>query len=248
MGILLKAYTRLLQDAHKHVRKGAHLHLGTFLSTFNGAQVPTQLVSAFLSMATDDILRQQMAFQFPAIVLALGAGRWSELREGYLSLSRSDDDKVRQTLAASLHEVAEVLGPDHSEKDLLPVLDAFMNDTEGVSLGVTKNLAAFLEHVGPSWRETYLPVLKELLERTASMKWRSREALCNQLSDLAGLYAPPSVHAVLAPLASSFLRDSVAQVRLVAIEAVPPLLKALASGEHPEFQVIPFIILPVFFV
>jgi len=36
--------------------------------------------------------------------------------------------KVRRTLAFSLHEIAKILGPDITEKELIPVLNIFLKD------------------------------------------------------------------------------------------------------------------------
>jgi hypothetical protein len=50
------------------------------------------------------------AFNYPALALTLGKERWGELRELYLELSTSLVVKVRCTLAASLGELAKILG------------------------------------------------------------------------------------------------------------------------------------------
>lgn len=53
--------------------------------------------------------------------------------------------KVRRTLAFSLHEIAKILGPEITEKELIPVLYHFMKDITEVKEGVSVNLPKFLK-------------------------------------------------------------------------------------------------------
>jgi serine/threonine-protein phosphatase 4 regulatory subunit 1 len=77
--VLLKAFTQLLGDSSRTVRTGARLHLGAFISTLQGGQVTAEVVQAFVEMADDHSntngLKQQCAYQFPAVCLTLGPGR-----------------------------------------------------------------------------------------------------------------------------------------------------------------------------
>ncbi|PVZ96520.1 hypothetical protein BB558_007574 [Smittium angustum] len=49
------------------------------------------------------------AFNFPAILQAVGPSMWDRLRETYILLTKVDQFDVRCTLASSLHEVAKIL-------------------------------------------------------------------------------------------------------------------------------------------
>jgi serine/threonine-protein phosphatase 4 regulatory subunit 1 len=57
--------------------------------------------------------------------------------------------KVRRTLAFSLHEVALILGPELTEKELLPVLNHFFKDINEVREGVLLNLPKFVKVLTP---------------------------------------------------------------------------------------------------
>ena len=48
--------------------------------------------------------------------------------------------KVRRSLAFSIHECATILGPELTEKDLLPVLFHFLQDITEVAEGALENL------------------------------------------------------------------------------------------------------------
>lgn len=54
--------------------------------------------------------RRICAFCFPAVLQTIGVTRWPEVRELYHALVLSRSNKVKQTLACSLHEVARILG------------------------------------------------------------------------------------------------------------------------------------------
>lgn len=73
--VMLKAYTKLLQDNHKKVRIGALKHLALFMVTLKSQQISAQLVTDFVSMAQDDDLRKQCAFDFPAVLFTIGKAR-----------------------------------------------------------------------------------------------------------------------------------------------------------------------------
>jgi serine/threonine-protein phosphatase 4 regulatory subunit 1 len=234
--VLLNAYSRLLQDSNKHVRTGAYLHLGPFMATLKSSQVSMGMVQLFCSMADEEDLKLQAAFQLPSVVLTIGRGRWFELRECYLSLCRSENSKVRRTLACSLHEVAKILGSELCENDLLPVFETFANDADAVRSGITANLAQFLQSVRRDLVTTYLPLLGELLGKAASMDWRARELIARQVDGLAVLLNPEAAEAVLVPIVFDLLRDHVAQVRKIAVDAIPSLLKALFSEAGPQIQ------------
>lgn len=53
--------------------------------------------------------------------------------------------KVRYTLAACLHAIAKILGPELSERDLIPFYNALMKDLDEVRIGLLKHLAGFFE-------------------------------------------------------------------------------------------------------
>ncbi|KAJ2696046.1 hypothetical protein FB645_006310 [Coemansia sp. IMI 203386] len=51
----------------------------------------------------------QCAYNFPALLAALGPCGWDRLRDVYMQLSKTEHFEARQTLACSLHEVARIL-------------------------------------------------------------------------------------------------------------------------------------------
>ncbi len=54
------------------------------------------------------------AFNFPAVVDALGSARWPELYRVYEKLVKSTDKKIKITLSESLHEIARIIGEENT--------------------------------------------------------------------------------------------------------------------------------------
>lgn len=53
--------------------------------------------------------------------------------------------KVRRSLAYSIHECAQIVGPQVTENDLLPVLFHFLQDITEVAEGALENLPLILK-------------------------------------------------------------------------------------------------------
>lgn len=89
------------------------------------------------------------AYNFPAVLHTLGLKSWPKLQPVHDQLVKDPRWKVRRTLAFSLHEIAKILGPELSEKELIPVLYHFLKDVNEVKEGVTVNLPKFIEVLTP---------------------------------------------------------------------------------------------------
>jgi len=171
------------------------------------------------------------AFSFPAVVLTLGRTRWPELRPLWQALTKDPQRKVRRPLSHSLHEVARILGPDLAEAELLPTFELYLKDADEVKVGVVRNLAAFLAALSPTTRESYLPVLDELLTGTAPLNWRFRKLLAAQVSQLAAIFSPAATFSVVTPLAFKLLTDPVASVREEVVPGLVSVLNRLAAHD-----------------
>jgi hypothetical protein len=57
------------------------------------------------------------------------------------------DVKIQKTLGHSIHELANILGPEITQKDLVPIMEKFLSDKENYKeahMGALKNLHVFL--------------------------------------------------------------------------------------------------------
>jgi serine/threonine-protein phosphatase 4 regulatory subunit 1 len=237
-----------LADASRWVRNAAFQHLGPFLATLPSEKVSSSLLSKFVAMApgvvapgastaasisavSDPELTIFCSFSFPAVALTLGRARWSELRPLFLVLARHPQKKVRRPLSHSLHELARILGPDITEKDLWPVFELYRRDVDDVRVGTVRHMAAFLAVLSPVAREARIPVLAETLESTPLLGWRFRRMIARQIDALAKLFSPTMVFAQVARLAERLLDDDVAAVRYAVASRLTPLLETVGAAD-----------------
>ncbi|KAJ3861224.1 armadillo-type protein [Lentinula novae-zelandiae] len=161
------------------------------------------------------------AFNFPAVALTVGRTRWaSTLRDTYLWLAESSIPGVRRTLAASLGEMAKIIGEDYAQQDLLPVWgNAFRVPEDDVRLKLIDCLAPFIVALP---RNGQLQVFNALLDAWSSgafTSWREREGIAKSLNDLLSI-GGLEVTQVVANLLMYALVDTVNTVREAAITNV----------------------------
>lgn len=162
-------------------------------------------------------------FNLPAVALTLGRERWSELRELHQQLSHKPSFKVRRTLAASLGELAKIIGPEQAHNDLMPVWWASVRSEDGdIRLKALECLETFVSAIGEADR---VEVLLGLEERVWPMLrgWREREAMVRALPAFAVIEGLDD--RVVWRLARKGLLDSAATVRETTVSTVRALLR-----------------------
>ncbi|GAA6009944.1 hypothetical protein JCM10207_002168 [Rhodosporidiobolus poonsookiae] len=169
------------------------------------------------------------AFNFPAVVLTLGRFNWPLLRDAHRTLCQDRVEKVRQSLASSLFEVAKIIGPEQGAAALVDPLGWFLRDADNIQAAVLENLPSLVGALGAEGSQRALSLLAEAWGGVRV--WRQREYVARVMAEM----APPLVEsggmdAVLAVLVKAF-KDPVAAVRDQAVHVIPPLLEA--SLPHP---------------
>ncbi|KAK7693654.1 hypothetical protein QCA50_003223 [Cerrena zonata] len=167
------------------------------------------------------------AFNFPAVALTLGPERWHELRTFYLELSLNQSLKVRTTLAASLGELAKIIGPQQAKEDLMGVWWSSVRAQESeVRLKAVGCLAMFVGHVsGESRRDVFGGIVSELWDGKFR-NWREREGVMKHMPTFISTAAVQEE--VLLNLFTKGLEDSVSAVREAAISLIPVFISEWA--------------------
>ncbi|KAJ2347058.1 hypothetical protein GGF43_004845 [Coemansia sp. RSA 2618] len=194
-----------------------------------------------------DVLYQS-AFNFPALLAALGAQGWDRLRDVYLQLSKAEHYDARQTLACSLHEVARILASNNAytlaasarlasnrisangvhsanpmssySADLEGVLCLFLIDGAEIKMGVLGHLGDTLTWLTPASRVRCLPMIMQVFKHDGK-QWRTRELMAAQLVKLCHLFPASIVVGSLLPQAVAWAHDPVAGVRAAVAPAFP---------------------------
>lgn len=165
------------------------------------------------------------AFNYPAVTLTLGRQRWPELRPLYLALVQDPSFKVRRTLAASLGEMAKIIGEEHARADLMDVFWSSLHAEESeVRMKVLDALQTFVRALGHPERSEVAKGLEEAFSSGKLTSWREREAAVKALGGLVEVEGiDPEV---LKRMLIKALDDRVAAVREAAL--------AVVSGPYSE--------------
>jgi serine/threonine-protein phosphatase 4 regulatory subunit 1 len=146
--------------------------------------VPPILLGYFITMveinaqnSLDTDMNYNCAYNFPAIALTLGVSNWKYIKNLYKRLAEDLSWKVRQTLAHSIHELALILGTEHTQNDLVPIFDSFIKDVDEVRIGIVANLSTFLRVLSVDYRRLYMPKLSDFLKMDNTRNWRFRNEL-----------------------------------------------------------------------
>jgi serine/threonine-protein phosphatase 4 regulatory subunit 1 len=165
------------------------------------------------------------AFNFPAVALTLGRDRWPELRDVYLDIALDRTFKVRRTLAASLGELAKIIGKDNAQRDLVGVWwDCVRFEEEEVRVKALECVGDFVLVLGSDVGADIIQRMVNLWDEGVFKSWREREAVAKTLLSLATSSGGESVPSVVRALQMRALEDRVAAVRQIAVALVGTFL------------------------
>lgn len=174
-----------------------------------------------------------VAYNLPAVMLTLGADQWSRLKQAHAELTRSDKPKVRKSLAASLHEIAKMIGQEATRDDLLPAATRFVTDDDvEVRTAIFDNVDVFLSCLPQMEAERTLSQLLSLWSTGALRDWRLRERLAQHIPNMAKQFLLEDEEGHLVSLMQLALADPISAVRDAGVGCVPHLYKAFA--EHDQ--------------
>ncbi|THU86431.1 ARM repeat-containing protein [Dendrothele bispora CBS 962.96] len=174
------------------------------------------------------------AFNFPAVALTLGRSKWPLLRETYLSLTHQATIDVHRTaiqriLAASLGDVAKIIGPENAQRDLIQVWwNVVKNDEDDVRMKAVECFSTFVSALGKDGQMEVLTSTLQTWESGAFKGWREREVVIRSLSDIIDTVGQ-EVWNIVVELETVSLLDSVNAVREAGIYVLPKLWSTLSS-------------------
>ncbi|KAE8266755.1 hypothetical protein A4X09_0g5592 [Tilletia walkeri] len=173
------------------------------------------------------------AFNFPAVVVTMGAQHWARLQPLHTKLSQDDAVKVRRSLAASLHEIAKIIGSEASQAHLLPIFENFLQDYENeIKTAVLDNVDVFLAQLP---QESALTALRSMQERWIhhfGRDWRLRERLTQHISTMADTFLLSDEDANLIALMQLAIADPVSAVRDAGIQSIAKIYTIFS--EHDQ--------------
>ncbi|WFD42789.1 hypothetical protein MPSI1_001439 [Malassezia psittaci] len=231
----------LNQDVSPNVQLAAFEMIGEVIYLFHNDPegVPIDLLRIFLGQANEssgdnlnathfsDLLSNPdksliVAFNFPAVILTVGASHWSEFRDLYLQLTTHSSESVRNSLCASLHEVARLIGPQAASQDLVSVAEHFLHDPcPEVTGTLLEHFHEFLLVLPVDAAKTQLRQLPNLWLSRFAHDWRLRESLAKHIPSLAPSLLLADEDGCLVTLLLLALNDSVNALREEGVRSVP---------------------------
>ncbi|CAO3655028.1 unnamed protein product [Mucor hiemalis] len=209
-------------------------------------KLPESLLQYFLSLGSNgsnnnnQVLKLEIdrtyicAYNFPAVVLTAGVEYWNNhLRETYLNLTKDYQIKVRCTFAHSLHDIARIIGPERTERDLVQIFALYLMDLDDVKQGVLEHLADFLGTLAVSSRNEYIPILAEVWDGV-STNWHLRNILAAQLKQISTLFDASRVVEHVLPLVVRACHDEFAAVRETGVEVFPVVLDVVKHAVEED--------------
>lgn len=133
---LVALVDELLKDISRWVRVSTLQQLGYFIAALELAErVPEELLKQYVdvikqSKANPDAadISYHCAYTFAAVSKTMGKDKWSSLKGPFETLCNDVQAKTRKAMAASLHIVAETLGPELTEQEALPYFESLLQD------------------------------------------------------------------------------------------------------------------------
>ena len=117
------------------------------------------------------------------------------------------DSRVRKSLASSLAEVANIVGLQVTENELVPVLDKFSKDEGEIQNTLLKTLPQFLKSLKEPSRRSYLERLRRFLNPRE--KWRTRMEYSAILGEYSGVFDDEITYKQIFPISLNFCFDDV---------------------------------------
>ena len=160
------------------------------------------------------------AFNYPAVALTLGSARWPELRDVYREIAANRTLEVQRTVAASLGVLAEVIGKEHANLDLVGVWwNVIRNDNKEVREKALESVDLLVSVLGAETGDSIVQGLVSMWDEGILNSWKERESVAKALMSLVKL-TTICAHKFTAGLLKRALEDGVAAVREAAVSAV----------------------------
>jgi len=178
-------------------------------------------------------LRRACAFNFPAVVKALGPQKYVvHLHHAFEKLALDNDPAVRRAVAAGLHEIAQMLGVDRTAVHLKAGFVALCADSSIQVVEVLlENLDIMLMHFCVAGEDERSRIFAELapgmlkLESTAAPRWRVHIKLIRHFAMFHQCFGCNEIYEHFLPMLFRLMRSAPWQVQEEAARSVCMLIR-----------------------
>lgn len=142
------------------------------------------------------------------------------MRPTFRALCNITHQRITVSLAASVHELAKIIGPTWASQDLLMPFFEWLNGNDEIRGRALAQLPTFLGHLRPNDAADTLHSVLAMWETGDFRNWRHREALASHAPAILKVLMPMSHGDLALDLLRSGLFDTFQAIREAAIKAV----------------------------
>lgn len=115
--------------------------------------------------------------------------------------------RVRKSIASSIAEIANIIGVEKTEKELVPILDKLYKEDGEIQNTIMRNIPKFCKNLDKNLRKNYLDKLKKMLDPRE--KWRTRQEFCKIIGEYANVFDDETTYKQVFPINLHFCLDDV---------------------------------------
>jgi hypothetical protein len=221
--------------------------LVTKLASLNhlGNDLASSLLQCYSKLCSDDDphVRQFAAYNFPAVVKAFGATFIPSLMDDLLARLASDAaERVRMHIAAGLHEVALLLGPQRGSRYLKPVVLALLKDESALVHGaIVSRLpslmsAAFAVTDNDEQKAVMVDgALKSIVQYHSILpasRNRDQIAFVEALAQFPAWCSSDQMYEMVIPIVFDLIEDGARPVQLLAVHVLVKCIRRNENASH----------------
>ncbi|CAG9329754.1 unnamed protein product [Blepharisma stoltei] len=207
-------FLELMKDKSNSVKQAALLQLGEIIAN-SKAPLPETILDQFTALSQNSASKGEFqhhcAFYLPGVLQIMGPEAWVTLCHPYFQLCSEGENIAKKSIAASIHEVAKIIGPENASNDLVTVFQGMFLETNPAKNVALENLSNFLKYIKEESRPVFLQYIKKGSKNAGI--WRTRYAIAKQLEDLVDLYPISVVLGDIWPVIVELCKDKIAKIR-----------------------------------
>jgi uncharacterized protein (UPF0216 family) len=190
----IKLFSNFIYDSQKFVRASAINVFGKFLHCLEKQELDEKFLNFYKNTVEEyyfnfkdfaaetensfySNLIYDCAYNFPAVLYSYGREAWGKLREIYSNLANDENQRVKQSVLSSFHEIAKILGSEIFEEDLLTLYDGFLSHSNSeVRNKAVNNLPKIVILMKHETKQRYLKFLTVYeWKEVVKYKWRKKK-------------------------------------------------------------------------
>lgn len=178
-------YHSLLQDKSRSVQHYSYLSLPLVLCALHSPSplLMSIFLESFSKTSAKDYI-QTCANCLPTLIELYGRKEWTSLRLVYMkTLTKAEGDGTK-IFAEKIWKVAEALGPEITDRDLVPVFNE-LHKTKSLRMLLISNLSRWIKALPEDERESLISYLQAL---AISKDWRERALLGRELGNILPIF------------------------------------------------------------